>query len=375
MPPNSPNSPNQAAWLVASRAHPLHVKSAPYTRPREGEIVIRNHAVAINPVDWMLQTQGTRLMFRWLPYPCILGTDVAGEVVEIGPGVTQYQVGDRVLGLASGKNEAINTPTQGGFQLYVVLATHVVSRLPASLSYEQAAVLPLGIATAACGLFEPNQLNLPYPSINPTPTGQTVLIWGGSTSVGSNAIQLATAAGYEVFTTASPHNFDYVMGLGAAKVFDYRSPTVVPDMIAACRGKTLAGALAVGTNAADCCMAILAQCTGNRFVSLASYPVPSPPPKYLTTLRTMITFLGGSLSYWLKTRTSGVRYDYIFATTLYDNGIGKMIFADFLPRALAEGRYQVVPEPVVHGKGLESIQGAMDYQRQGLSARKVVVLL
>ncbi|RAL03355.1 zinc-binding alcohol dehydrogenase family protein [Aspergillus ibericus CBS 121593] len=300
----------------------------------------------------MPQIQGTSLMFRWLTYPCILGTDVAGEVVEVGPGVTQYQMGDRVLGMAS------------GFQRYVVLATHM------------AAVLPLGIATAAGGLFEPDQLNLSYPSTHPTPTGQTVMIWGGSTSVGSNAIQLATAAGYEVFTTASPHNFDYVTRLGAAPVWDYRNSTVVPDMIAACQGKTVAGALAVGANAADGCMAILAQCTGNRVVALASYPVPSPPPpKHLTMLRTMLAFLGGSLAYWLKARTSGVRYNYIFASTLYDNGIGEMIFANFLPRALTEGRYQVVPEPVVHGRGLDSIQGAMDYQQQGVSAKKVVVLL
>ncbi|PWY75991.1 oxidoreductase [Aspergillus sclerotioniger CBS 115572] len=352
---------NQAAWLMASRAHLLQVQSAPYTPPREGEIVIRNHAVAINPIDWALQGQGTSLMFRWLTYPCILGTDIAGEVVEVGPGVTQYRVGDRVLGDASGKNEKINTPSQGGFQLYVVLATHMVTRSPASLSYEKAAVLPLGIATAACGLFEPNQLNLSYPSANPTPTGQTVIIWGGSTSVGSNAIQLAVAAGYEVFTTASPHNFKYVTILGATKVFDYKSSTIVPDMIAACRGKTLAGALAAGSNAADSCMAILAHAVA--------------PPKYFTTLRTMISFFRGSLSYWIKSRTAGIQYNYIFASTLYDNGIGEMIFADFLPTALAEGRYKVVPEQVVHGKGLERIQGAIDYHKQGLSAKKVVVSL
>lgn len=193
--------------------------------------------------------------------------------------------------------------------------------------------------------------------------------------MGSNAIQLATAAGYEVFTTASPRHFDYVRSLGAAQVFDYRSPTVVPDLIAACRGKTLAGALAVGATAADGCMAILARCQGHRFVSLASYPVPSPPPKSFTTLRTMVSFLAGSLSYWVRSRTTGIQYNYIFASTVYDNGIGEMIFADFLPRALAEGRYQVVPDHVVHGTGLGSIQGAMDYQTQGMSAKKVVVSL
>ncbi|PWY69051.1 oxidoreductase [Aspergillus heteromorphus CBS 117.55] len=366
---------NRAAWLVGPRAHRLEVLSAPYTHPQEGQIVIRNRAVAINPIDWVLQGQGTTLMYRWLPYPCVLGSDVAGEVVEVGPGVTRYQVGDRVLGKACGTHEKINSPTQGGFQTYVVLADHMTSRIPDSLPYERAVVLPLGIATAACGLFEPDQLNLRRPQPNQPPTGKTVIIWGGSTSVGSNAIQLATAAGYEVFTTASPRNFDYVKSLGAVQAFDYRSRTVVSDMLAACQGKTLAGALTVGANAAGYCMDILGSCTGDRRISMATYPVPSPPPKVLTTLRTMLAFMGGNVSYWVKSRAKGIQYNYIFASTLYDNGIGQMIFADYLPRALAEGRYQVVPEAVVYANGLDHIQDAMDYHKQGLSARKVVVSL
>lgn len=64
-------------------------------------------------------------------------------------------------------------------------------------------------------------------------TGQTVVVWGGSTSVGSNAVQLAVAAGYEVVTTASPRNFDHVRALGASAVFDYNSSTVVQDIIGA----------------------------------------------------------------------------------------------------------------------------------------------
>ncbi len=83
--------------------------------------------------------------------------------------------------------------------------------IPHTMSYEAAAVLPLALST---GLFQTDQLALQYPSATPKPTGQTVLVWGGSTSVGSNAIQLAVAAGYEVITTSSPRNFDYVTKLG-----------------------------------------------------------------------------------------------------------------------------------------------------------------
>ena len=108
----------------------------------------------------------------------------------------------------------------------------------------------------------------------PRPTGQTVLVWGGSTSVGSNAIQLAIAAGYEVITTASPRNFDYVRSPWVATlVFDYNSPTVVPDIVAAFDGRTLAGAIAFGTTGADSCVGIAGKLKGNKFVSVASTPV------------------------------------------------------------------------------------------------------
>ena len=94
-------------------------------------------------------------------------------------------------------------------------------------------MLPLAVSTAACGLFQADQLSLAHPSAKPEPAGRTLLVWGGSSSVGSNAIQLAVAAGYEVIATASPRNFGYVTNLGASRVFDYNSPEVVADIVAA----------------------------------------------------------------------------------------------------------------------------------------------
>ncbi|PYH40728.1 zinc-binding alcohol dehydrogenase family protein [Aspergillus saccharolyticus JOP 1030-1] len=364
-----------AAWLVRSKGHPFEVRSAPYTQPGEGEVVIRTHAVAINPIDWTLQGQGTSLMYQWLTYPNILGTDVAGEVVEVGQKVSTLRIGDRILGKACGTDEKINSHTQGGFQLYVVLAAHMVCPIPTGMSYEAAAVLPLGVCTAACGLFEPDQLNLQPPRADPAPTGQTVIIWGGASSVGSCAIQLARAAGYKVFATASPKNFAFVTELGATRVFDYRSPTVVADMIAACQGETLAGALTVGSNAGDCCFDILAHCTGPRVISMAAYPVPQPPPKHLTVPRTALTFMAGNVRYWYKSRMRGIKYSYIFASTLYHNGVGAMLFQEYLPQALADGRFRAAPEPMVYGTGLTEIQGAVDFHKSGVSAKKVVVLL
>ena len=73
---------NSAAWLTAPHAQ-LEIKDAPYTRPGDDQIVVRGHAVAVNPLDWITQAAGD-LTYRWLSYPTVLGSDVAGEVVEVG---------------------------------------------------------------------------------------------------------------------------------------------------------------------------------------------------------------------------------------------------------------------------------------------------
>jgi NADPH:quinone reductase-like Zn-dependent oxidoreductase len=344
--------------------------------PSHDEIVIKNGAVAINPIDWIKVDMGN-MVFPWLKCPCILGTDIAGEVVEVGREVTRFKVGDRVVAHAVGTGQKYNTATKGAFQTYTVCLPHMTAHIPASMSYEEAAVMPLGLSTAACGLFQTDQLALqsPSPTGKAASAGKTLLIWGGSTSVGSNAIQLAVAAGYEVITTCSPKNFDYVKKLGAAEVFDYNSPTVVLDIVAALKINTTAGALSIGRGAAEACMDILHQCKGDKFIALASYPTPPTPYKYLVLLRTVWYFGSWMAVNWYKSKTRGIRTRFIVGSSSVDGGVGKMIYEDFLPVALAEGRFLAVPPPHVVGTGLEKIQTGFEVQRQGMSAKKVVISL
>ena len=135
---------NSAALLMKSTAKSLEVKSVPFPSPRKNEIVIKNAAVAINPADWMKQDMGN-LLFSWVQYPCVLGSDVAGEVVEVGSGVTRFHIGDRVLGHAVGLDQKYNSSSMGAFQTYTVLLTHMASHIPLDLSYESASVIPLGL--------------------------------------------------------------------------------------------------------------------------------------------------------------------------------------------------------------------------------------
>ncbi len=361
---------NTAAWLGAKQAK-LEVKPAPYTSPREDEIVIKNHAVAINPVDWLKQVLGN-VMFSWITYPFVLGSDLAGEVVEVGSAVTRFNVGDRVLGHAVGMDKKRNSPAEGAFQAYTVVLAHMAAPIPRTLSYENAAVLPLALSTAACGLFQKDHLALHYPSATPTPTGQTLLVWGGSTSVGSNAIQLAVAAGYEVITTSSPRNFDYVKKLGASQTLDYNSTTVVKDVIEAFKGKTIAGALAIGSGSAEACLDIVHACNGAKFVSTATSPVSFDNGM---TAGVVLQLVSSNVSLRVKSRRRGIRTKFIFGTTLKNNEVSKVIYEDFLPQALADGRYVAAPDPYVIGTGLEYVQAGLDAQRKGVSAKKVVVSL
>ncbi|EKG11423.1 Alcohol dehydrogenase superfamily zinc-containing [Macrophomina phaseolina MS6] len=369
---------NRAAWLAGKQVWPLEVKEAPYTEPGFNEIVVKAAAIAVNPVDAMKQAMGDNMM-GWIKYPFILGDDVAGEVVQVGPGVTRFQPGDRVLGHAVSIDKRSNRACEGAFQEYVVLRTNLVSPIPDDLPYEKACVLPLCLSTAACGLFMKDYLALNHPSLKTAKnaTGQTLLVWGGSTSLGSNAIQLAVAAGYEVIATASPKNFEYVTGLGASKVFDYRSPTAVADIIDVLQSKTSAGAIAIGAGSMEACIDIVAATQqGRKFIAQASVPMPADiPPKGMALVSFIASFLWFNVSTFVKCKVKGIGAKFIWGDDLMANEVGSAIYEHFLPDALAAGKYVAAPEPYVVGNGLEHIQEALDVVKKGVSARKVVVTL
>lgn len=373
-----PRSQNAAAWLPAKQAL-LEVGPALYPHPRDNEIVVKNHAVAINPLDWIKQDVGN-LLFSWIRYPFVLGADLAGEVIEVGSAVTRFRVGDPVLAHAVGTDQKRNSSAEGAFQTYTVVLAHLAAPIPATMAFEDAAVLPLALSTAACGLFQQDHLALRHPSLTPRPTGETVLVWGGSTSVGSNAIQLAVAAGYDVVTTSSPRNFDYVRRLGAGQVFDYHSPSCVEDIIDACTGKTIAGALAIGTGSAEACLDVVDACSGTKFVSVASQSVsfdalPRRRGPSAQLARLVLRLISANVSLQMKSRRRRIRTKFIFGSTLMDNEVSTVIYEGFLPDALAAGRYVAAPEPVVIGHGLRHVQAGLDAQKRGVSARKVVVTL
>lgn len=336
---------NTAAYLTAAKARPLEVKPAPLGEPTENQILIKNHAIAINPIDFKLQSKAVYP----LSYPAILGEDVAGEVVSVGSNVSRFKPGDRVTGCSAGFGT--KKDTDNAFQAYTILESNLTTKLPDNITYEKAVVLPLAITTAAAAMFQKDFLSLQLPT-EPAqkPTGQVLLVWGGASSVGSAAIQLAVAAGYEVLTTASSKNFDLVKKLGATQVFDYSNADIVQKLIEALKGKTLAGAFdAVGGPAWAPTVEVVQKSEGKKFVATSVRGFPDPP--------------------------EGITMKPCFSVSIMHNEIGKAVWEDFMSKALQAGTVVPFPEPVIAGQGLENIQTGIDLLEKGVSAQKVVVTL
>ncbi|KAK2762623.1 hypothetical protein FQN54_000796 [Arachnomyces sp. PD_36] len=377
---------NQAAWIPAKKVVPFKVGDAPYTTPGPGQVVVKNTAVAINPFDWVLQFIGPALA-GYIQYPFIFGTDVAGEVVEVGPDVDRFHLGDRVCGSATAIAKEVNSPTEGGFQLYTVMRQHMLTPIPSHVDDKEACVLGLGLGTAAFGLFHPNYLGLDMPQI-PAPTDvvgksgkkRSVIITGGASSVGSNAVQLAASAGYEVLSTSSPKNFDYVKKLGATHVFDYRSKTLVKDLLGALKNRQLVGAYTIGNGAEKTCTAVMRKhdpSLTRKFIAVAGSII---PPEKLTTFVGKGTFLMGMMGGMIKSRgtqlKTGVEVKFILVDGLVEpDSVVARVYKNFLPQALEQRQFVASPPPQVVGKGLDKIQHALDLQRKGVSAKKLVVTL
>jgi len=347
---------HSALWLDSLRGS-LRVGEAPVPAPGSCQVVVRARAVAVNPIDAMGGVT-RRVVLPWLRYPAVLGSDVAGDIVAVGPSVTGLRVGDRVVGYAVGVEKSCNDPAEGAFQTHVVLREHLCSPLPDTVSFAEAAVLPLAITTAAAGLFEADQLACAFPTTKAPERAETILIFGGATSVGMNAIQLARNAGYAVVATASSRNVGLLQRLGAAAVVDYHDSDVVEQIIRHLHGRHLAGTLAVASGSLRHAITVNASpsVAGTKLVASA-HPTPD-------------TRIRGALA-----RRRGIHVSAIWGGTPKDTPVGPAIWNGFLPAALAEHRYEISPSPLMAGHGLDAIPDALTRLRKGVSAEKIVVTL
>lgn len=175
-------------------------------RPTIGadDVLIEVYAASVNPVDWKLREGYLKEMLTY-EMPLVIGWDVSGVIKEVGANVTNLQVGDEVFSRP-------DIARQGTYAEYVAVDAHLVVKKPATLSFEEAASLPLVAHTAWQVMFE----------VMKAQSGDRIFIGAGSGGVGTVAIQLAKAHGLYVITSTSTPNVDWVKALGADEVIDYK---------------------------------------------------------------------------------------------------------------------------------------------------------
>lgn len=192
----------------------LLLQEVPVPAPGPGEVRIRVACSSVNPVDFKFARGGSTLGL-----PHVLGIDAAGVIDAVGPSVSSWKSGDRVITLN-------NLFRWGGFAEYVVVSQDIVSAIPEQLAFDAAATIPCAGITAWQAVYRKAHLE----------AGQSVLVNAGGGGVGGFVIQLASALGVTVYATASTDP-ERLLKLGADAVINYKTENVVDRVMALSAGR------------------------------------------------------------------------------------------------------------------------------------------
>jgi len=203
----------------------LRYEDAPLPALNPDEVLVRVHAVGINPPDWYLRDGYKMLPPEWrptVPLPVIPGSDISGVVVAVGDDVQGFSIGDEVFGM-------IRFPSYGksaAYAEYVAAPASDLAHKPAGIDHMQAAAAPMAGLTAWQFLIElgHNVQNPLQPDMHrPVPLqGKTVLVNGAAGGVGHFAVQLAKLKGAHVIAVASDKHESFLRALGADEFIDYK---------------------------------------------------------------------------------------------------------------------------------------------------------
>lgn len=195
----------QRAVLIRAygNADAVEIAEIAKPEPKQGEVLVRVRAAGVNGIDWKVREGYVRDAFP-LPLPAVLGVEIAGVVETVGPGVSRFRAGDRVMG-------PLGRP--GAYAEFVAVDEANLSLTPAGLDDVRAAALPIAAVSAWQSLHH----------AGPIQPGQRVLVHGAAGGLGGFAVQFAKQVGAQVFATAGSAHVDYVRQLGADHVIDYRT--------------------------------------------------------------------------------------------------------------------------------------------------------
>lgn len=244
-----------------------------------------------------------------------------------------------------------DTTKYGAFQLYCTANATTVATLPDDIAFERGCVLPVAFNTAIVGLCGPPGLgfSLQTPSLSESPTGKIIVVWAASSSVGLLTLQIARAVGIETIAVASPRNHALCMACGASDVFDYHEEaTVVGKVVDAIKSSQA------------------------EFVGI--FDCISEPDSLRFTIPILSALDRGQLNFVLPNVDlevpANIKLNHVLGR---DQDVVLSAWRGFLTPALQQGKLQCLPDPLVVGAGLEYLQEALDTQRNGVSAKKVVV--
>ncbi|KAJ9616822.1 hypothetical protein H2200_000541 [Cladophialophora chaetospira] len=345
----SPTTTTSQLHLM-QKGGPFEFAQVPKPAPAPDQILVRQHATAINGLD--LKQRDTGLFIpRW---PHVLGIEGAGIVEAVGSDVRDFKPGDEVMACLAGR--ARGEDWGGSYQEHVnVPIDFFVAKKPKNISFEEAASLPIGYVTAVCAILDGLKIPLPFlpQTANSRHVPSSVLILGGSSATGAAALQLLRL-GYPslpIYATSSPGNFARLRSLGATQVFDYRSPSIVADIRAhqtpGSKGiDMIADFVSAGASQTDICEVL--DPAGSKIYAALVTGVPVPV-------------------------RDGVTHVEVDGWSIVDMQGGKSILPA-LTGLVEQGKYKLPVSVKVAGHGLEQIPKVMD-EVLNLSGEKLVVKL
>jgi len=330
------------AFILKRYGGPQHVVLADIPRPaiKPDEILVQVHAAGLNPIDYMIPKGDFKPILRF-QLPAVMGSDLAGVVVETGSRVTRFKPGDEVFASVFGLES-------GALAEFAAVPESAAALKPANLDFVQAASIPMVGLTSWQALHERLRLQ----------PGQKVFIPAGSGGIGTFAIQLAKHLGATVGTTTSTGNVELVRGLGADEVIDYKKQAFqevlhgYDAVLGTVRGDALEQSLGILKS-------------GSTVVSLIG-----PPDATFARARGMnwvMRFIFGLLSRKIirKAGQRGARYSFLF---VHPDG-GQLAQIGTL---LESGRIRPVIDKVFP---FEQAREGLAYLEQGRAKGKVVIAM
>jgi NADPH:quinone reductase-like Zn-dependent oxidoreductase len=350
----SPEGQHLAA-VQHEKGGPFVIEDRPTPEVGPSDVLIEVHCVAFNPVDVAMRDSGVFVR----GYPVVLGIDASGVVLEVGSAVptsSGLKPGTKVIALCD-SFKAGGQPDRGAFQKKALVDWGNCAVKADWLSYTEAAKLPLAVITAWNGF---RNIGIPRDTHYSKDNKKALLVWGASSSVGSNALQIAKTMGYHVYVTSGAHNAMYVKSLGATRVFDYKEERVVEGIVSAMKedGVTLEAVFDAVGSPNEIHQVIKAMNAG-RNTKVASAPNidPSAP------------------------KVEGIETEFVQAPTDPQEHVEWFAFVmnKWLTETLEQKVLKASPKPklvtalVPTKSGFKSIDDALDQVKKGVSGVKLVL--